>query len=184
MGLITDEQTVKSPSEFLKLEAENDVALLSNVYQIKSHWINSQKTSVACLGEKCSLCAGGQKFRMEYYYFGSVNGEKGFVRIPATVFFTMNKVESFLKKKDPKIDKRSYSWLVMKSGEGRDTEYATSKNDLVKIDMKEIEENNEKLVKVMSGYEKRLKERLEKVLTVEESSDQHSEDVDPSDIPF
>jgi hypothetical protein len=193
MPLITDEQKIKRPSDFLKLEEENIVVLKSNVYTVLSHWLNNKKLSVGCDGKECKLCQNGNKVRNEYYYRAVVNDEEGFLRIPASAFYDMNRLETVIKKKDETKDKRHYQWLILKEGEGRDTRYTTSKDELIKINEKELEENNKKLEKVIMAYEKKLNEKYLEAVKEYKNNDEaieepkeieNEENVKPEDIPF
>jgi hypothetical protein len=154
MPMITNEQSEKKANDYVKLDKENTVTLLSNVYKVESHYVQEKKRSVACKGEGCKICAEGKyKKRAEYYYVANVNGIEGILRLPASSFFDMNKIEGMTKK-----DKRSYSWLIIKEGEGLDTRYTTSKDEPI-ADAAPVEKNNEKLEKIMTLYEKGLNER-------------------------
>ena len=190
MALVTDEQSVKPESEFLKLEKENSVFLLSNVYFTKSHYLQDKKKSVACHGLKtgCEYCKKIPP-RSEYYYFAMVNGERGILRVPASVFFAMNALEKVMKNEKTK---RDYSWIVLKTGEGLETKYTCSKDEPIPKEDREaedMEKNNDLLSQKISAYENRLEKNYQEYLKVlmdvpVKESAEGTEDVDPSDIPF
>lgn len=187
MTLVTDEQTIKAPSEFLKLDKENSVLLLSNVYMTKSHYLQDKKKSVACHGlkEGCHYCKKTPP-RHEYYYFAMVNGEKGILRIPGGVFFSMNQLEKVMKGGK---NKRDYSWIILKEGEGLETKYTCSKDEPIpegEVKPEEIEKNNETLSTKIREYEARLEKNHQLFLadTTPTGEPDGSEDVNPSDIPF
>lgn len=186
MGLTRDEQSIKQPSDFLKLERENEIILKSNAYVMDTHWLKWAKKSVLCIGAKeCVFCKNNDPIRKETYYLGSVNGEDGMVRLPITIIASMNGIEKMLKRKDETKDKRNYSWLVVKEGEGIETKYTTSKDEAVEVNSEEIEANNKKLETRGQSLEKSLKDRYseyaDKLTTEAEVKETEVED---SDIPF
>lgn len=158
MGLVTEEQKEKRPSQFIKLEDKSKVTLFSNLYKIKTHFLQGNNTSVLCAGEGCFYCDQGVKARMEHYYYGLVeNGkesEEGIVRVPASVFFALNDQERVLE-----IDKRDSVWVISKKGSGLDTEYGVARGKEAGKPPVSIEEANKKLITVLDNHVKNMKER-------------------------
>lgn len=189
--LVDNEQSVKRPSDWLKYEAENTLMLLSNVYIVKSHYVKAEGRSVACMGDTCKICQDGKnKPTSEYYYVVLLNGQKGILNVKATPFFDMNKIEKIKKK-----DKRHFTWLVYKEGDGMDTKYTTSKDDEIPEDQMtsktELRKNNDHLTDVVSAHEKNLVERYNEMFglaPVKTEGDTVAvtpeENVDPDTIPF
>ena len=155
--LITDEQKEKKSSSFLKVEDGSVVTLKSNLVKTRTHFLKDEQTSVACIGENCFFCERGIKYRNEYFYLGTIDGEKGLVRLPASVFFDLNESERVLKK-----SKRNFEWIISKTGSGLKTRYSVTRgSDIKEVTEKEIEKNNKKLLEMITAYDKTMKERYE-----------------------
>ena len=161
--------------------------LLSNVYATKSHWLDGKKKSVACHGTKtgCTFCKKLPP-RSEYYYFAMVNGERGILRVPATVFFSMNQLEKVMKGGKTK---RDYSWIVLKDGEGKETKYTCSKDEPIPKEesaKEDMEKNNATLDAKIKAYENRLEQNYAEFVK-DYSGVAVSADVEvdqSSDVPF
>lgn len=161
MPIIEDEQSVKQPSQFLKYEvgeSGNELMLKSRLYKIDVHFLNDVKRSALCKGDGCVFCGNGLKKRSEYNYIVYLNGETGMMDIKPSVFYNVQGI-SKAQKKDP----RQISWTVVKTGQGLDTEYMTSKNDNLsaedyKLVQDELEATTAKLAKLMEARELSLEE--------------------------
>lgn len=162
MPVVKNEQEEKRQSQFLKYrtsEEGNSLRLLSHLYRIDFHYLPEPiKRSVICKGEECSYCKKGHQKRAEYNYLVNLNGEIGLMDIKPSVFFVIQGV-SKAQKKDP----RQISWTVIKTGEGLNTEYTTSKDDnLEKAEYdalnKELDANTDKLTVIMEKKEEQLKQ--------------------------
>lgn len=159
MPIVDNEQSVKKESLFLKYElgeGGNELMLKSKLYQIRFHFMNDIKKSVACIGEGCVFCANAYQKRSEYNYWVYLNGQIGMMDIKPSVFFAIQGI-SKAQKKDP----RQISWTVIKTGQGLDTEYTTSKNDnLTPEDFAQVETevsaNTDKLSQMMVKREEQL----------------------------
>lgn len=155
--LIKDEQKEKKSSSFLKVEDGSVVILKSNLVKTRTHFLNDEQTSVACIGEDCFYCLKGIKYRNEYFYWGTIDGQKGLVRLPASVFFDLNESERVLKK-----SKRSFEWIISKTGSGLKTRYSVTRgSDVDKITEREVEKNNKELLKTINAYDETMRERYE-----------------------
>jgi len=155
--LITDEQKEKKPSSFLKIEDGSVVTLRSNLVKTRTHFLEGVQTSVACIGKGCFFCQKGIKHRDEYFYWGTIDGQEGLVRLPASVFFDLNESERVLKR-----SKRDFEWIISKTGSGLKTRYSTTRgSDTKKVTEKEVEKNNKKLLKTINAYDKTMRERYE-----------------------
>ena len=154
--LIKDEQKEKQSSSFLKIEDGSVVTLKSNLVKTRTHFLQGEQTSVACIGEDCFYCLKGLAYRNEYFYWGTIDGQKGLVRLPASVFFNLNESERALKK-----DKQGFEWIISKTGSGKKTRYSVTRGNDVKVTTKEMEENNKKLLKTITAYDATMNERYE-----------------------
>jgi len=150
--LIKDEQTVKAPSQFLKVKDGSEVVLQSNLIAIVTHFIRNKSMSVICAADNCYFCSKGMRFRNEYFYIGNVDKERGIIRLPASIFYSMNKDEKVLGK-----SKRMFEWIISKEGEGLKTKYSVTRGEDIKEDAKEVEKNNKELVEKISRYEEKMK---------------------------
>ena len=170
MPLVTEEQKEKQESTFLKYEADNVLEILSNLYKIDAHYIKSSNKFVACLGKECGFCKAGNPKHLEFNYWVKLNGTEGIMNIKPSVFYSINEIERASKK-----DKRSISWLVLKSGSGLNTEYTVSKNENLDKTLSEeqLEVNNKKLSKVMLQKEDQLNKSYREMVI----------QIDPNDIP-
>jgi len=175
MPIINDESTVKQPSQFLKYEVGdggNELMLLSHLYKIDVHFLPSAKRSVVCKGEECFYCKQGIAKRSEYNYLLNLNGEVGVMDIKPSVFYNIQGI-SKAQKKDP----RQISWTIVKTGEGLNTEYMTSKNDNLSVEdfkkvTEELDANTDKLSILMKAKEKQLEENYNQ-----------NQEVNPDDVP-
>ena len=156
--LITNEQKEKQASSFLKIEDGSVITLRSNLVKTRTHFLREERSSVACIGEGCFFCQNGIPYRNEYFYWGTINGEKGLVRLPATVFFDLNESERMLKK-----DKQNFEWIISKSGSGLKTRYSVTRGSDIKVTEKEIEENNKKLLEKIQAYDKTMREKYDEL---------------------
>ena len=154
--LITDEQKEKKPSSFLKIEDGSVVRLQSNLVKTKTHFLQGEQTSVACVGKDCFFCQQGIPFRNEYFYLGKINDDEGLVRLPSSVFFALNESERVLKK-----SKRNFEWIISKTGAGLKTRYTVTRGSDIKTDEKKVEKNNKALLDKINAYEKTMRERYE-----------------------
>lgn len=213
MPIVRNEGDVKAKSQFLDYEAGdgNSLILLSHLYTINFHFLESARKYVACREDECTFCQNGYEIGTEYNYMVDLNGQKGFMNIKGSVFFAIQKIVK-AQKKDP----RQISWTVIKTGEGKGTKYTTSKNDnLAKEDydqiLSEIDSNTQKLADVMEKTEEnhnqnyiacfmlarpQVKKDKEPVAQSIETKKQQEEQVEnpepdpnepevkPSDIPF
>src|SRR3990167_3723196 len=124
MPLVQDEQKEKKESLFLKYEAENILLLKSHLYKINSHYLKDHKSYVICKEKDCGFCDLGHTKRTEYNYYVSLNGQMGILNIKPSVFFAIQAISKASKK-----ETRQISWLVLKSGQGLETEYTVSKDN-------------------------------------------------------
>jgi hypothetical protein len=141
-----NEQKIKKPSFFLEIEDKCVVVITSKLFRFQSHYIESARKSVACVGQDCVFCKSIRP-RTEYIYAGSVNGDFGVIRLPASVFFDMNENERLTKK-----DKRHQSWIIGKTGQGLDTRYKAVALETVKITDSDIEKNTVMLTEKLKIY--------------------------------
>src|SRR6185312_13579379 len=159
MGIITDEQEIKRPTQFLKYETGdngNQLMVKSKLYKIDSHFLNAVKTSVICRGDDCHYCSAGYQKRAEFNYFVWLNGETGYIDIKPSVFYAIQAIA-----KAQKRDVREISWTVIKKGEGLNTDYTVSKDDNLAAEdfervQDELENNTEKLSEIMERREEQL----------------------------
>jgi len=165
--LIKKEQEVKRPSFFLKIENGCKVVLQSNLIRVQTHYLEDHKQSVLCISNDCYFCDQGIDSRNEYLYLGTLDGEKGFIRLPASIFYSMNENERLLKK-----SKREMEWIISKKGTGLATRYSAVRGDDVKPDPKEIEKNNQRLLDSMNRYEAGLKQRYDEIVMNEGSAEE------------
>lgn len=179
MPLVTDEQTVKPESDYVKLEKENTVTLLSNVYHLTSHYLKDKKKSVICKGKECAYCALKIPPRREYYYFADVNGARGLLRLPAGVFFSMNQLEKVMKNNK---SKRDWTWTVLKEGEGLETKYTCSKDEPIK-EPEDTTANNKYLEEKIGAYENRLNENYD-LFKGTQTENAPAKDEAGKDLPF
>lgn len=192
MPFIKDEQTEKQESAYLKYEAENTLILRSNLYKIPFHYLNSVRKSVACHGDMCDYCDAGFRKTAEYNYIVNLNGQEGALNVKPSVFFNIQGIA-----KAKKAEPRAFQWLIIKKGEGKETEYTTSKDEtLPKEDQEKItsdlEKQNEKLAKLMAGKERMLEENYatyldqvdaQKAKNEEEKSNALENGASPEDFP-
>lgn len=153
-----NEQKVKPQGQFFKLQDKDKVTIESKLIRINIHYLkglgeNGKDVSVACMGKECVFCKTNAS-RTEYLYLGSVNGEKGVIRLPASVFFTMNENERL-----SEIDKRSTIWVIGKTGQGLETKYSAVPTKPFTITDKRVAENTAQLQKVLASYADRLEQK-------------------------
>lgn len=151
VDFIFDEQNFIPRSVFLKINDGSKIKLKSNLLGIDTFY--HKKTKQRILWEK----GINEKKTRELYYFGEVDGENGVIRLPISVFLSMNETERLIGK-----SKRNFEWIISKKGEGLNTRYTTIKGNEVLITDEEIKKNNEKLKKIIEPYYKKLQERLTK----------------------
>lgn len=177
MQTITDEQSIKNTSLFLKLEDKAKFTIQSHLVKIDTAYVDK----LGSILWNDSLLYKGLKKRVEYYYWGEVNEEAGVIRVPATVFFSLNENERLLEK-----NKRSYEWILSKSGQLKETKYSVVRGKDIEISEEDVAHNTDELCKILAGYEETLKGKLEKYLDVGEGDlkDPMNEKVDPDTIPF
>jgi len=167
MPYIEDESKVKRPTDFTKLEDGDVIILQSKVYSIPTHFLATEKRSVYCIGDGCYFCGKDMKARDEYFYYGLVNGEKGIMRVPATVLYSIAGQEKLIKKnpKTKDLDKRDFEWIIGKTGSGLDTEYTVMKNDkITRISDDQMEKNKTVLITILTKYENMLKEKAMEIV--------------------
>ena len=156
MPVIIDEQSEKKESLFLKYEPENTLALKSHLYKMFFHYLKKAEKSVACKDRECVFCSSGVNKRTEYNYFVNLNGQDGVLNVKPSVFFAMQAIAKASKK-----DIKQISWLVIRTGQGLETEYTVSKNDNLTEDewekvREEVEEYTERLSKIIESKEAAL----------------------------
>lgn len=167
MPLETNEQNIKNPFDFLTVDDGSVLVLQSNLYRIDRHYLDDYKRSVACLGIKdCYFCQHGFKKGTDFYYYGMVDGEQGVIRLPAGLFYNLNKWENE-SEANKKETKRGYEWIVKKTGEGQDTRYSAEVGSQQKLTEKQLNENNQILVERIMSEEKGLKTRYNEVFNIE-----------------
>lgn len=192
MPVVKNEQTIKQDSLYPKYEvgdSGNELLLRSHLYKIDFHFLNNVKKSVLCHGDECVYCIAGNRSRTEYNYAVRLNGKPGFMDIKSSVFFAIQGIAK-AQKKDP----RAISWTVIKTGQGLDTEYTTSKNDNLSeeelLTDEQVEKNTKKLEEAMDKREAIFEENyntFEKDFTKPTPKEEVIEDaeiVSPEDIPF
>lgn len=164
---------MKRENDFLdKFQDEDKVRIKSNLYRLESHYLENQKTSVICVGDKCFYCSKGVVPRVEFLYIveryrgESTKPEIGLARVPGSIFFAMAKNEKLLKK-----SKREFEWAIGREGEGKSTRYNVVRGQDVEIKDKEVEKANEKLKKAGDNYTKYLKTQYEEKSGVFKDSD-------------
>lgn len=175
MPLQKEEQKVRNPSDFIKLEDGDILVIQSNVFELTSHFLQAEKTGVICGGDGCYFCEQKLSQRREFFYFGMVNGVQGVIRIPATVFYSLNGQERLIQKnvKNKGKDKRDYGWIIGKTGSGLDTEYSVSKDDVVdRLNDLEIDENNLKLVKACEKYQAGLEQKAGEIIMQDKQAEE------------
>lgn len=175
MPLNKDEQSIKPPSEIIKLEDGDVLIIQSNVFDLTTHYLQSIKKGVLCGGEKCYFCNQDIRQRKEFFYYGKVNDQVGIIRLPASVFYSLNAQERALQKsgKMQNKEKRDFEWIIGKTGSGMETEYSVTRGDnLERMDDAELEANNEKLVKFGERYEQKLANQGAEIISQDTSEPQ------------
>lgn len=173
IDFIKDEQKIETKkSSFLKLEDGCHLQILSNLISFSTFYNKENKQVI--------LWAQGvnEKRRQELYYWAKVNDQEGVLRLPMSVFLSMNETERLLKK-----DKKNFIWIIGKKGQGLETRYNVIKGEEVKITDDEIKKNNEKLKKIIEPYYQKIKERLDEYLGKKKEIN-YDEKINPEDIPF
>lgn len=161
MPFVKNESEEKRDSAYLKYEAENNLVLMSNLFKIEFHFLPGIKKSVSCKGKDCSYCASGTRKNAEYNYYVNLNGNEGALNIKPSVFFSIQGLSKAMKK-----ETREIKWIVLKEGQGLDTEYTVSKDENLdkeayKKIVDSIEEVNKKLQQLMVNREKQLEENYQ-----------------------
>lgn len=164
MPFIKDESKEKRDSAYLKYESENTLLIYSNLYKIPFHYLSNVKKYVKCLGEECAYCEAGFKKSAEYNYYVELNGQKGALNIKSTVFFNIQGIANAKKQ-----EQRHIQWLVLKKGEGLETEYTVSKDEnlskeYIQAISNALENNNAKLDLLMVAKEKQLEDNYHQYL--------------------
>lgn len=175
MPLQKEEQKVRNPSDFIKLEDGDVLVIQSNVFELTSHFLQAEKTGVICGGDGCYFCEQKLSQRREFFYLGKVNDSVGIIRIPATVFYSLNGQERSVQKnpKNKGKDKRDYGWIIGKTGSGLDTEYSVTKDEAVERPSElEMDENNNKLVKACEKYEAGLEQKAVEIITQDKGAEE------------
>lgn len=156
MKVIDNEQNEKREGQFLKIEDKSKIILKSKLVLFETAYPSDDVKTILWddrLNEK------GVAKRKEYIYWGSIDGQEGIIRVPASIFFSMNEAERVAD-----MDKRDVEWIVSKSGQGKQTRYTIIRGKDAKSTKEVIDANTEKLMKVMVAYEAKLKEKLEDYL--------------------
>lgn len=170
-------------TSFLKFKpGNNKLKILSQIGFLKSHYIGG--TNVICKGEECFFCSKSNLPRKEIYYWAELDGERGFLRVPLSIFIAIMDV---IKSGIYGIEKpRDASWLVIRKGEGRETRYTVNFIEKVKLDEKEVEGNTEKVEKFINKLRNKYNENYEnKVAELNPDLEvKNEEKINPEDIPF
>lgn len=162
-----DEQTIKRPSEFTKLQQGDVVSLTSNLARVITHYLDSQKKTVICKRKGCEFCSQGLKPRIEYYYTGVVNGEECTIQMPGGCFFDMNELES-----QDGLSKRNFTWLISREAQEDFVKYgATRKEKIEPLADVTVEKNNEALMAHLEKYEKRMISNYDDAINMETFSE-------------
>lgn len=169
MPFISDENETKVVQEagggnFLKMaDGKNTLRILSHMYLVRSHYLQSKKVSVICKGKECVFCESGTPARMESFYWVDLNGATGLLRIPVSALITMRDIESMTGE-----DKRQSEWLILKKGSGMETRYTAVKgSSITPPDNKDLKEIEAKMGKILVGYEKKLEDNYDANLFTE-----------------
>ena len=179
MPIINNELEIKGRNDSLFLsikEGKHNLQILSKLYFIPTHFISKEKGSALCIGDGCLLCQQNLPRRKEFYYWAKLDDGEGILRVPATVFYSMNEIEGAVQK-----SKRNFKWLLIRRGTGRETKYTVTQIGEIKPDEETIEENTKKLQEVMEKFEKRLRERYDAETAVET---EEVIDLPEDDLPF
>jgi len=153
------------------------------LYKLNFHFINEVKKSVACKGDECHYCQAGEQKRTEYNYWVNLNEQDGLLNVKPSVFFAIQQISRASKK-----DFRQISWLVIKSGQGLDTEYTVSKDETLTADEYkkikiELDKNTNTLTKLMEVRENKLLESYDEYMgEVSKKPKKGNEDINPDDI--
>ena len=181
MPLIKNEREI-SGGDFLKFrDGDSLIKLLSNLYRVDSHYIESQKTSAICVGEdKCVLCKRGIRVAPQFYYVVEVQTsgglkEDGILRLPEPVFYETNNYEKNMPENE---SKRNYDWAVNRDSSGDRVVYDTQKGSKIEIDEELIKINNELLIEKIGDYENTLKAKYKQLV----NSVARAQEADPSEV--
>jgi hypothetical protein len=176
MEIIKNEQKVKNPSLFLKVNDKSKIVIKSHLIRLFTVWIENDRKTILWSEE-----IDKSDRRQEFYYWAIVDGDEGVLRLPASIFFTMNENERLMEK-----DKRDFEWSISKTGSGLKTKYEAVRGKEIKVNLKEIDENTEKLKNILTKYEARLRESMKEYLNNKEELDEPNgdEDVNSEEIPF
>lgn len=161
--VIKNEMSERRPSTFLPIENKTKFTLKSHLIKVETAYVKTDRDKMWVLHTEDSVLpqyAREYKSRVEYIYYGLVNGEEGMVRLPASVFFQIQEQAKVLNK-----DTRDFEWIVSKTGEGLGTKYQATRLEAVKVNDKEVATNTEKLLNLVTNYENLLKGRTENLVT-------------------
>jgi len=156
MPFINNEQEEKNQSIYLTINDKSKIHLLSRLYKVQTYFVRSLNKSI--WGEDIVNKAEAEKDtrrRVEYIYWAIVDGQEGIVRLPASVFFSINDAEKMLGS-----DKRGMEFFISKSGSGLNTKYGVTRGRDVPTTESQINDANKKLAEQMMKYEKSLKQNL------------------------
>lgn len=179
-GIVTneDELSASLPMKF-KAEGGQVFKILSNLYRIKTHYTDPKiinlagktPTSIAYMGENSLAIQRGLKVKEDLYYLVEVNGERVVQLLPAGFVYAINDVIKELKKvkKNAGVDKRMYSWELIKiEAQTRDefTQYSAKiKEEVTPVTPAELEMNTKMLVDTMAGYADRLRQKYSEYMS-------------------
>lgn len=161
--VVKNEMSERRPSTFLPIENKSKFTLKSHLVKLETAYVKTDRESMWVLHTDDSQLAQYAKRyqpRTEYIYYGLVNGQEGMMRLPSTVFFAIQEQAKILNK-----EVRDYEWVVSKTGEGLKTKYTVTRLGDVKTPDKEVEANTEKLLSLVTNYEKILEGRMNNLVT-------------------
>lgn len=158
-NVVTNEQDVQKESSFVKLQDGSKFQLLSSLVQLQTCYIPS-KGSILWDDQ---LLKRGLSPRIEFFYLAKVtNGkqeEEGIIRLPKSVFYSLNENEKFLGK-----SKTQYEWMLSKKGTGLETTYSVVRGNDAEVTQEVVDENTAKMLETLTKYEVKLREKLESFL--------------------
>lgn len=165
--VVKNEMSERRPSTFLKLNDKSKFVLKSHLVKLETAYVRTDREKMWVLHTDDSQLPSyvrDYKSRVEYIYYGVVTEkdgrtEEGMIRLPGSVFFQIQEQAKVLNK-----ETRDYEWIVSKTGEGLGTRYQATRLEAVKVVSKEIDANTEKLLSMVTNYEKILEQRTNNLL--------------------
>ncbi len=157
--IVKNDLVERKPSKILKLENGDKIILQSHLVKSITATIQGKSGTVFLLHKD-----GLEKYfksyrkRVEYFYFGKVNDNEGMIRLPASVFFSIQQQAKVLGKTP-----RSFEWVISKTGSGLETKYTVTRMNDVDVNDNLIQNNTDKLFQLVTTYEEHLGKTTEEL---------------------